>query len=78
MARDLGIRRFAVVLNKATDLERDTEWVRRELGADALIGAIPFDARIADADRTQSSLADLGHDDLLRPFIDIKAYIEER
>jgi CO dehydrogenase maturation factor len=78
MARDLGIGRFAVVMNKATNLEPDTEWVKRELGDAALIGVIPFDARIADADRTQSSLADLGHADLLRPFIDIKQYIEER
>lgn len=78
MAKDLGIKRFAVVLNKSTDLESDVQWIKRELGDGAVIGAIPFDARIADADRTQRSLADLGYDDLLKPFINIKDYIEQR
>lgn len=68
MAVALGIKRFAVVLNKSTDVEKDVAWVAEEFGADAVLGAIPFDPRVAQADRDSRALPDLGYDDLLAPF----------
>lgn len=77
MATELGIKRFAVVLNKSTDLEADSAWIESELGDGVLVGIIPFDSRIANADREGSSLVDIGDEELLAPFIDIKNTIEE-
>jgi CO dehydrogenase maturation factor len=67
MASSLGIRQFRVVLNKAGS-PKDREWVLEEFGGGALIGVIPWDRRIAEADRLGQSLVDLGEDDLVAPF----------
>ncbi len=68
MSADLGIGRFALVLNKTTDPEEDSRWIAGEFGEDRLLGTIPFDVRIARADRQGVALADLGCPELLIPF----------
>jgi CO dehydrogenase maturation factor len=68
MASSLGVRRFGVVLNKSVAPDEDTVWVAREFGESALVGVIPWDSRIAGADRNGCSLVDLGRQDLLAPF----------
>jgi CO dehydrogenase maturation factor len=72
MARELGIRRFGVVLNKSVAPAEDRHWMESEFGPAALLGAIPLDRRIADADRSGLSLVDLGLTDLLAPFESLK------
>ena len=72
MASALGIRHFGVVLNKSVAIGEDQAWVAQELGADRLLGVIPHDPRIAQADRAGAALVDLGHADLLAPFITLK------
>jgi CO dehydrogenase maturation factor len=66
MAADVGVRRFAFVLNKSTS-EDDRGWMEREFGGE-LAGVIPFDRRIGEADRRGVSLPDLGAADVLEPF----------
>lgn len=68
MSSALGIRRFAVVLNKSADPDQDRLWIASQFGDESPLGVIPFDARIAQADRLGVSLADLGSDDLMIPF----------
>ena len=68
MARELGIRRFGVVLNKSVTPAEDREWIAGEFAPATLFGTIPLDRRIADADRSGQSLVDLGATDLLAPF----------
>lgn len=68
MARELGIRRFGVVLNKSVTPTEDREWIAGEFAPGALLGTIPLDRRIADADRAGVALVDLGVTDLLAPF----------
>jgi CO dehydrogenase maturation factor len=68
MSADLGIGRFGVVLNKTTDLEKDSQWIASEFGLEHLLGMIPFDVRIARADRQGVALADLEYPELLDPF----------
>ena len=72
MALALGIRRFAVVLNKSTSVEKDSAWVAREFGADQPLAAIPYDERIVRADRMGVSLLDLDAPELLRPFQELE------
>jgi CO dehydrogenase maturation factor len=68
MARELGIRRFGVVLNKSVKPAEDREWIAGEFAPGTLLGTIPLDSRIADADRSGLALVDLGVTDLLAPF----------
>ena len=68
MARALGIRAFAVVLNKSTDPLHDAQWMQREFGEETLSGVIPFDAQIAAADRDGVALIDMGNEEVLAPF----------
>lgn len=68
MATEIGIRRFGVVLNKAVSTVDDAAWMEREFGAGALLATIPWDSRIAQADRDGCSLPDLRQPDLLAPF----------
>ena len=77
MARDLGIKRFAVVLNKSNALDDDLEWLKQELGEELVIGAIPYDPCIISADRSGRSLLDMGNEGLLTPFLEIKSKIAE-
>jgi CO dehydrogenase maturation factor len=67
MSSDLGIGRFGVVLNKTTDPEEDSRWIAEEFGSEYLLGVIPFDPRIARADRHGLAIADLGEPELLVP-----------
>ena len=78
MARSLGIANFAVVLNKSTSPDEDRAWMCREFGEEAVIGLIPFDARIAEADRRGRALVDLGDEALLAPYLAIFAELEAR
>ena len=78
MASSLGIRRFAVVINKSTAAEDDRAWIAKEFGTDAVLGVIPFDQRIADADRTGQSLVELRDDKLLAPFRAIQQILYEK
>jgi CO dehydrogenase maturation factor len=78
MAFSLGIRRFAVVMNKSTAVEADRAWMAREFGEGILLGVIPFDQRIVDADRTGRSLFDLGDDSVLAPFRGIQRTLHEQ
>lgn len=68
MARDLGIHRFGVVLNKSVTPAEDGAWIAAEFAPGTLLGVIPLDGRIAGADRSGLSLVDLGDTDLLDPF----------
>jgi CO dehydrogenase maturation factor len=80
MSSALGIRRFAVVLNKSVDAARDRSWIAAEMG-EALLAVIPFDSRIAEADRLGLSLADFCHDfgnnGLIAPFIFLQEALEQ-
>jgi len=73
MARELGVRRFGVVLNKSVAPADDRRWMESEFGAAAVLGAIALDGRIAAADRSGLSLVDLGFTDLLAPFQSLQA-----
>jgi CO dehydrogenase maturation factor len=68
MAAAIGITRFAVVINKSTDPARDAAWIANEFGDDTVLGVIPFDVRIAVADREGRALPDLGDESLLAPY----------
>lgn len=78
MSRELGVRNFAVVLNKSVEPEQDASWIRNELGNDQLLGVIPFDPRIAATDRQDGSLADLDDGDVLAPFRSVQRRLAER
>ena len=75
MSREIGIRRFGVVLNKATAPDDDA-WVEGVLGPGTLLGTIPWDARIAQADRDGVSLPDLGQPELLAHFRALQSALE--
>ena len=78
MAAGLGIGRFAVVVNKSTSTENDRTWMSREFGEDQVLGVIPFDPRIADADRVDRSPIDCGGEGLLMPFREIQRILYEQ
>jgi CO dehydrogenase maturation factor len=77
MSQALGIRRFGVVLNKSTASE-DLTWMETEFGAENVYGRIPFDARIAAADRAGTSLADDERGECLEWFREIQRTLEKR
>jgi CO dehydrogenase maturation factor len=68
MGRELGIRRFGIVLNKSMNAAEDRDWIITELGEEDLLAVIPFDGRIAQADRLGLSVIELGCEELLPPF----------
>lgn len=68
LAKGIGIRQFAIVINKAIDPDTDRAWVVNEFGESAVLGVIPYDPRIGTADRTGRALADLNEPSLLEPF----------
>ena len=74
MSAALGIRRFGAVLNKSANPVADRDWICAEFGQDNLLGVIPYDVRIAQADRLGRSVFDLEADQngLLIPFQDLK------
>lgn len=72
MAAEIGIRRFGVVINKSTDPGEDRAWIAGEFGDESILGAIPFDPRIAAADRNALALPDLNDETLLLPFRQIQ------
>lgn len=76
MAAALGIRRFAVVLNKSVEPEEERAWIAGEFGGDQLAGIIPFEPRIARADRLGLSVVDLGAEALLAPFRQLKSNLD--
>ena len=78
MAASLGIHRFGLVLNKAVAKESECQWISDEFGAGSLLGVIPFDNRIVLADRLGQSLIDLGQEDLLSPFRNLKDILASR
>ncbi len=78
MAARLGIRRFAVALNKSSSAERDRAWMSREFGAAEVLGVIPFDPRIAEADRSDRSPFDGADADLLWPFREMQRVLYEQ
>ena len=78
MAASLGIHRFGIVLNKAVAKESECQWISDEFGADSLLGVIPFDNRIGLADRLGQSLIDLGQEDILSPFRNLKNTLASR
>ena len=73
MSAELGIRRFGVVLNKSVNPAEDRAWLSAELGDDRLLAVIPYDSRIAQADRLGESLLESGQEDLLAPFRSLEA-----
>jgi len=75
MAHEIGIRRFAIVLNKSTGPE-DAASVESEFGPGNLLGTIPWDARIAKTDRDGLSLPDLREADLLAPFLNLQSALD--
>lgn len=75
MAASLGIKHFAVVVNKSTSPDEDLAWMRKEFGDQSVIGTIPFSPHIAEADRNGQSLLDVGDDAVLAPFRLIKSQL---
>ena len=69
---DIGVGRFAVVLNKSVNVDDDLAWISAEFASGQVLGALPFDPRIAAADRGGRSLLDSANDDLLAPFRNIQ------
>lgn len=67
MSAKLGIKKVAIVINKSNAPQEDRAWMETEF-ADAVIGQIPFDARIAEADRKGKALVDLADEQILAPF----------
>jgi CO dehydrogenase maturation factor len=68
MSAALGIRGSKIVLNKSADAAADSRWISAEFGSESLLATIPYDSRIAQADRLGISLLELGQADLLAPF----------
>jgi len=68
MSASLGIQRFRVVVNKSVAPREDLGWMSEEFGTENVLGAIPFDPRIIEADRRGQSLADFESADVLIPF----------
>jgi CO dehydrogenase maturation factor len=77
MSAALGIRRFLVVLNKSADPEEERRWINAEFGPESLAAVIPYDNRIAQADRLGLSLLEPGNDDLLAPFRNLQHALEQ-
>lgn len=78
MAQSLGIKRFAVVVNKSTDPALDREQAEREFGGSSVAGVIPYDPRVIEADRGGLCIVDMGSDELLAPFHQIRQTLETR
>ena len=78
MAASLGIKRFAVVVNKSTSADADLAYAAVEFGAESVIGLIPFDTRIIEADRTGRSLIEMNDESLISPYQKIKLNLETR
>lgn len=68
MSTSLGIGNIAIVLNKSTSPQEDLEWIKAEFGENSVLGVIPFDPRIAAADRKGCALIDMDDDEMLNPF----------
>lgn len=68
MSAALGIRRFAVALNKSTAPAEERAWIESEFEPANVLAAIPFDSRIAQADR----LGECVPDHLLAPFRELR------
>ncbi|HEY3285066.1 MAG TPA: ArsA-related P-loop ATPase [Armatimonadota bacterium] len=67
MAADLRMRGFGVVLNKARHPE-EAEEVRARFGESALLGVVPYDERLIEADRLGQCVADLEGGGLMAPY----------
>jgi CO dehydrogenase maturation factor len=78
MTTALGVRRFGVVVNKSAALQEDLRRMGEEFGAENVLGAIPFDPRIVEADRRGQSLVDSGNADLLIPFRELQRILHQR
>lgn len=78
LAAGIGIRQFAVVINKATNPEADRQWVSEVYGDACILGVIPYDPRIGEADRSGRSVVDLHEPELLEPFQAILQAITDR
>lgn len=78
MSADIGIKQFAVVINKSTSPDEDLEWMANEFKSDMIIGVIPFSSKFGTADRLGKSILDLDDDSLIVPFRQIKSVIENR
>ncbi len=78
LSAGIGIRQFAIVVNKATDPDADRQWVSDMYGDAPILGVIPYDARIGEADRTGRSVVDLNEPPLIQPFQQILEVITER
>ncbi len=77
MAAKLGIKQFGVVINKSTDAEKDAEWVQGQLPGVSILGVIPYDRRIIDAERQGLCVLDTGMEELIEPFRLIKSSLEK-
>jgi len=78
MSAAIGIRRFAIVLNKSTQPEEEREWVAGEFGPGLLVGVIPFNQQVASADRLGLSILDLGNGDLAGPYRQLLENLESQ
>lgn len=72
MAQGIGVKSFAVVINKSVSPDEDRAWVVQEFGEAAVLGVIAFDPRIALADRTGRALVDMEDAAVVTPYIQIK------
>jgi CO dehydrogenase maturation factor len=75
MAASIGIKHVRIVVNKSFDPDGDLLWMKNEFGEESVVGLIPFNSRIGDADRNGLSVLDLGSEDLMLPFRQIQKAI---
>lgn len=77
MSAALGIGGFGVVLNKSRHPEEESEWISGEFGRENLLTVLPWDDRIARADRLGCSLLDSRDSDLLLPYVSLQRALTE-
>lgn len=57
-AGEIGIQSFGIIGNKAHD-NRETEWIKNQFAQNLILGTIPFDRSIQEADLKQKPLIDM-------------------
>ncbi len=77
MGADLGLKNFGIIGNKLQS-EAQRNWVAKQFQPDTILGMIPFDATIQEADLQQTAPIEAIKADLKQNFIDIYANIKKR
>ncbi|HBG27114.1 MAG: hypothetical protein A2Y10_18740 [Planctomycetes bacterium GWF2_41_51] len=75
MAGEIGLKRYAFVLNKIKSPD-DEEFIRNALGGNSVIGVIPYSDQLRLADRNGKSVLDELDSDILKRFEAIMNIVE--